>query len=39
METVSAALLILSMLAMGLWWSPFTDRLANTVVNLPGVTS
>ncbi len=38
-ETVSAALLILSMLAMGLWWSPFTDRLANTVVNLPGVTS
>ena len=39
LETVSAALLILSMLAMGLWWSPFTDRLANTVVNLPGVTS
>ena len=38
-ETVSAALLILSMLAMGLWWSPFTDRLANTVTNLPGVIS
>jgi len=38
-ETVSAVLLILSMLAMGLWWAPFTDRLANTVVNLPGVTS
>ena len=38
-EAVSAALLIVSMLAMGLWWSPFTDRLANTVLNLPGVTS
>ena len=38
-ETVSAALLILSMLAMGLWWSPFTDRLANTVTSLPGVIS
>ncbi len=38
-EAISAALLIASMLAMGLWWSPFTDRLANTVVNLPGVTS
>ncbi len=38
LETVSAVLLILSMLAMGLWWSPFTDRLANTVTNLPGVT-
>ena len=37
-EAVAAALLIASMLAMGLWWSPFTDRLANTVVNLPGVT-
>ena len=38
-EAVAAGLLIASMLAMGLWWSPFTDRLANTVVNLPGVTS
>ena len=38
-ETIAAVLLILSMLAMGLWWSPFTDRLANTIVNLPGVTS
>ena len=39
LEAVAAGLLIASMLAMGLWWSPFTDRLANTVVNLPGVTS
>ena len=38
LEMIAATLLILSMLAMGLWWSPFTDRLANTVVNLPGVT-
>ncbi len=38
-EAIAAGLLIASMLAMGLWWSPFTDRLANTVVNLPGVTS
>ena len=38
-ETISAVLLILSMLAMGLWWSPFTDRLANTVTSLPGVIS
>ena len=38
-ETISASLLVASMLAMGLWWSPFTDRLASTILNLPGGTS
>jgi len=38
-EAIAASLLIVSMLAMGLWWAPFTDRLAPTILNLPGVTS
>ena len=37
-EIAAAALLIASMLVMGLWWAPFTDRLAETVLSLPGVT-
>jgi NADH-quinone oxidoreductase subunit M len=38
LETVSGGLLIASMLAMGLYWVPFTDRIAATVTQLPGVT-
>lgn len=37
-ETISGGLLIGSMLAMGLWWAPFLDRVAHSVTLLPGVT-
>lgn len=39
LEGVSAALLIASIIIMGVLWSPFTDRVGHTVMNLPGVTS
>ncbi len=38
LERASGGLLIASMLAMGLYWAPFTDRIAATVTLLPGVT-
>ena len=38
-EAISAALLIGAIVLMGLWWAPFTDRIAPTVLGLPGVTS
>jgi NADH-quinone oxidoreductase subunit M len=38
LETVSAGLLIGSIVLMGVWWSLFTDRLEFTILNLPGVT-
>ena len=38
LERVSGGLLIASMLAMGLYWAPFTDRIAATVTLIPGVT-
>jgi len=38
LETVGGGLLIASMLAMGLFWAPFTDRIAATVTQIPGVT-
>ncbi len=38
LEAVAGGILIVSMFAMGLWWSPFTDRIADTVLALPGVT-
>ena len=37
LEAVAGGILIAAMLAMGIFWPPFTDRLAQTVVNLPGV--
>ncbi|MGK2964182.1 MAG: complex I subunit 4 family protein [Tepidiformaceae bacterium] len=37
LEAVAGGMLIAAMLAMGIFWPPFTDRLAQTVVNLPGV--
>lgn len=38
LEKVSGGLLIASMLAMGLYWAPFTDRIGASVTLLPGVT-
>jgi NADH-quinone oxidoreductase subunit M len=38
LETISAGLLIGSIVLMGIWWSLFTDRLEFTILNLPGVT-
>jgi NADH-quinone oxidoreductase subunit M len=38
LETISAGLLIGSIVLMGIWWSLFTDRLEATILNLPGVT-
>ncbi|GAB4331561.1 MAG: NADH-quinone oxidoreductase subunit M [Dehalococcoidia bacterium] len=37
-EAISGALLIGSVIIMGVWWAPFIDRLAPTVTALPGVT-
>ncbi len=38
LETVSGGLLIGAMLAMGIWWAPFIDRVGHSVMLLPGVT-
>jgi NADH-quinone oxidoreductase subunit M len=38
LEMMGALLLIASIVIMGVWWSLFTDRLAETVLNLPGVS-
>jgi NADH-quinone oxidoreductase subunit M len=37
LEAVAGGTLIASMVAMGVFWPPFTDRLADTVLALPGV--
>jgi NADH-quinone oxidoreductase subunit M len=39
LEAVAGAMLIASMFLMGLWWSPFTSRIADTILALPGVTN
>ena len=38
LETISGGLLIGAMLAMGIWWAPFLDRVGHSVMLLPGVT-
>jgi len=38
LEAFSGALLIGSVVIMGVWWAPFIDRLAPTITALPGVT-
>ncbi len=38
MEAIAGLLLVGSIVVMGVWWSLFTDRLAETVLNLPGVS-
>jgi NADH-quinone oxidoreductase subunit M len=39
MEALAALMLIGSIVAMGVWWAPFTDRVAFTAQSLPGVLS
>ena len=39
LERLSGGMLIASIVVMGVWWAPFTDRVGATVVLLPGVTS
>jgi NADH-quinone oxidoreductase subunit M len=38
LERLSGAMLIASIVIMGVWWAPFTDRVGHTVTLLPGVT-
>jgi len=38
LERASGGLLIASVVAMGLYWAPFTERIAATVTLIPGVT-
>jgi len=38
LERLSGGMLIASIVVMGVWWAPFTDRVAATVMLLPGVT-
>jgi len=37
LEMIAGGTLIASMLLMGIWWAPFTDRVSATVTQLPGV--
>ena len=37
LEGVAAATLIASIVVMGMWWTPFTDRVSHSVVELSGV--
>lgn len=39
LERLSGGMLIASIVVMGVWWAPFTDRVGATVMLLPGVTS
>jgi NADH:ubiquinone oxidoreductase subunit 4 (subunit M) len=39
LERLSGSLLIASIVVMGVWWAPFTDRVGKTVMLLPGVSS
>ena len=38
LERLSGGMLIASIVAMGVWWAPFIDRVSATVTLLPGVT-
>ena len=37
LETMAGGLLIASIVLMGVWWAPFTDRIGHTVAAIPGV--
>ena len=37
LETMAGGLLIGSIVLMGVWWAPFTDRIGATVAAIPGV--
>ena len=39
LERLSGGMLIASIVVMGVWWAPFTDRVGATVMLLPGVAS
>ena len=34
---MAGGLLIASIVLMGVWWAPFTDRIGHTVAAIPGV--
>ena len=36
-EAIAGGLLIASIVLMGVWWAPFTDRIGTTVALIPGV--
>ena len=38
LERLSGGMLIASIVVMGVWWAPFTDRISMAVTQLPGVT-
>ena len=38
LERLSGGILIASIVVMGVWWAPFTDRISMAVTQLPGVT-
>ena len=38
LERLSGGMLIASIVVMGVWWAPFTDRISQSVTILPGVT-
>ena len=38
LEAMGGVTLIAGIVLMGVWWAPFTERVANTVTALPGVT-
>jgi NADH:ubiquinone oxidoreductase subunit 4 (subunit M) len=38
LEAMAGGVLIASIVIMGVWWAPFTDRISATVTLLPGVT-
>ena len=37
LEAIAGSTLIVSIVVMGVWWAPFTDRVSATVTQLPGV--
>lgn len=39
LEAMGGVVLVISIGVMGLWWAPFTERVAATVTALPGVAS
>lgn len=39
LELISGGLLLASVIAMGVWWAPFIDRVGFTVEQLPGMVS
>ena len=38
MQRAAAAVLAIAMLALGLWPSPWIQRIAPSIINIPGIT-